>query len=102
MTTPEPHSPNPENSTQESASHNALEAAGIDAAAMSYPHNPDFDNGRWFPTWRPYGGDLDRDPVGINEYLPPAKSVLSATVQPIHRSAPRTIPHSEPAPHPVM
>ena len=76
MTTPEPHSPNPENSTQESASHNALEAAGIDAAAMSYPHNPDFDNGRWFPTWRPYGGDLDRDPVGINEYLPPAKSVL--------------------------
>jgi len=76
MTTPEPHSPNPENSTQESAPHNALEAAGIDAAAMSYPHNPDFDNGRWFPTWRPYGGDLDRDPVGINEYLPPAKSVL--------------------------
>src|SRR5699024_1165474 len=76
MTTPEPNSPNPENSTQESASHNALEAAGIDAAATSYPHNPDFDNGRWFPTWRPYGGDLDRDPVGINEYLPPAKSVL--------------------------
>ena len=76
MTTPEPHSAKPENSTQESASHNALEAAGIDAAAMSYPHNPDFDNGRWFPTWRPYSGDLDRDPVGINEYLPPAKSVL--------------------------
>ena len=76
MTTPEPHSPNPENSTQESASHNALEAAGIDAAAMSYPHNPDFDNGRWFPTWRPYKGNLDRDPVGINEYVPPGKSVL--------------------------
>ncbi len=76
MTTPEPHSPNPENSTQESASHNALEAAGIDAAATSYPHNPDFDNGRWFPTWRPYKGNLDRDPVGINEYVPPGKSVL--------------------------
>ena len=76
MTTPEPHSPNPENSSPKPAPHNALEAAGIDAAAVSYPHNPDFDNGRWFPTWRPYGGDLDRDPVGINEYLPPAKSVL--------------------------
>ena len=76
MTTPEPHSVKPENSNQKAAPHNALEAAGIDAAAVSYPHNPDFDNGRWFPTWRPYSGDLDRDPVGINEYLPPAKSVL--------------------------
>ena len=76
MTTPEPHSVKPENSNQEAAPHNALEAAGIDAAAVTYPHNPDFDNGRWFPTWRPYSGDLDRDPVGINEYLPPAKSVL--------------------------
>ena len=76
MTTPEPHSVKPENSNQKAAPHNALEAAGIDAAAVSYPYNPDFDNGRWFPTWRPYSGDLDRDPVGINEYLPPAKSVL--------------------------
>ncbi|KAA0914448.1 solute carrier family 23 protein [Psychrobacter sp. ANT_WB68] len=76
MTTPEPHASKSENKTQVPAAHNALEAAGIDAAAVSYPHNPDFDNGRWFPTWRPYGGDLDRDPVGINEYLPPAKSVL--------------------------
>src|SRR5690606_28321128 len=74
MTTPEPHFPAPESNHPEP--HNALAAAGIDTAAVSYPHNPDFDNGRWFPTWRPYGGDLDRDPVGINEYLPPAKSVL--------------------------
>lgn len=37
---------------------------------------PDFDNGRWFPTWRSFSGDLDKNPVGINEYLPPSKSVL--------------------------
>lgn len=49
---------------------------GLEAAAISPPYNPDFENGRWFPTWRPYQGDLDRDPVGINEYLPPSKSVL--------------------------
>ena len=55
MTTPEPHSPAPESNHPEP--HNALAAAGIDTAAVSYPHNPDFDNGRWFPTWRPYGGD---------------------------------------------
>ena len=74
MTTPEPHSPAPESNHPEP--HNALAAAGIDTAAVSYPHNPDFDNGRWFPTWRPYKGNLDRDPVGINEYVPPGKSVL--------------------------
>lgn len=49
---------------------------GLEAAAISPPYNTDFENGRWFPTWRPYQGDLDRDPVGINEYLPPSKSVL--------------------------
>ena len=65
-----------DNSAQNQSAHNALEAAGIDSAAISYPHNPDFENGRWFPTWRPYKGDLDRDPVGINDYLPPSKSVL--------------------------
>lgn len=37
---------------------------------------PDFDNDRWFPTWRSFSGDLDKNPVGINEYLPPSKSVL--------------------------
>ena len=74
MTTPEPHSPAPESNHPEP--HNALAAAGIDTAAVSYSHNPDFDNGRWFPTWRPYKGNLDRDPVGINEYVPPGKSVL--------------------------
>ena len=74
MTTPEPHFPAPESNHPEP--HNALAAAGIDTAAVSYPHNPDFDNGRWFPTWRPYKGNLDRDPVGINEYVPPGKSVL--------------------------
>ncbi|WP_300407681.1 solute carrier family 23 protein, partial [uncultured Psychrobacter sp.] len=43
---------------------------------MTIPHHPDFDNGKWFPTWRPFQGDLDRNPVGINEYLPPSKSIL--------------------------
>ena len=28
-----------------------------DTAAMRLPHNPDFDNGRWFPTWRSYQGE---------------------------------------------
>ncbi|WP_435948978.1 solute carrier family 23 protein [Psychrobacter sp. DM8] len=55
---------------------NALTAAGIDPKAMQLIDNPDFDNGRWFPTWRAYKGNLDVDPVGINEYLPPSKSVL--------------------------
>ena len=57
-------------------SSNALHNAGIDTATMSYPDNPDFENGRWFPTWRPFKGDLDRNPVGIHEYLPPSKSML--------------------------
>lgn len=65
-----------ETGAQEPLDQNALEAAGIGSAAINYPKNPDFNNGRWFPTWRPYQGNLDRDPVGINEYLPPSKSVL--------------------------
>lgn len=65
-----------EHSAQDQSAHNEVEAASADSAATSYPHNPDFDNGLWFPTWQPYKGDLDRDPVGINEYLPPAKSIL--------------------------
>lgn len=65
-----------ENSAKNQSAHNALEAAGIDSASSTYSHNPDFENGRWFPTWQPYKGNLDRDPVGINEYLPPSKSVL--------------------------
>ena len=72
--------PAPENSSQSNSTENdsktALETAGIDTAAMSYPNNPDFENGRWFPTWQPFKGDLDRNPVGINEYLPPSKSLL--------------------------
>ncbi len=73
----------PENSFQsekisqvEPLSPTALDAAGIDSATMSLPYDPDFENGRWFPTWRPFKGDLDRTPVGINEYLPPSKSML--------------------------
>ena len=46
-----------DNSAQDQSAQNALEAAGIDSAAVSYPHNPDFENGRWFPTWRPYKGN---------------------------------------------
>lgn len=68
--------PPSEQPTQTSSEHNALEAAGIETNAMTIPHNPDFDNGKWFPTWRPFQGDLDRHPVGINEYLPPSKSIL--------------------------
>ena len=60
----------------ENTSQTTLTAAGSDATTPSHPHNPDFDNGQWFPTWRPFKGDLDRNPVGINEYLPPAKSIL--------------------------
>ncbi|WP_348654376.1 solute carrier family 23 protein [uncultured Psychrobacter sp.] len=68
--------PPSEQPTQTSSEHNALEAAGIETNTMTIPHNPDFDNGKWFPTWRPFQGDLDRNPVGINEYLPPSKSIL--------------------------
>ncbi|MGM8871733.1 solute carrier family 23 protein [Psychrobacter sp. 2Y5] len=68
--------PPSEQSSQTSSEHNALEAAGIETNAMTLPHNPDFNNGKWFPTWRPFQGDLDRNPVGINEYLPPSKSIL--------------------------
>lgn len=55
---------------------NALHNAGISSAKRQYTDNPDFENGRWFPTWRPFKGDIDRNPVGINEYLPPSKSLL--------------------------
>ncbi len=55
---------------------NALQNAGISSAKRQYTDNPDFENGRWFPTWRPFKGDIDRNPVGINEYLPPSKSLL--------------------------
>lgn len=30
----------------------------------------------WFPQWRPYDGNIDARPVGTNEYLPPAQSVV--------------------------
>ena len=30
----------------------------------------------WFPKWRPYGGSIDARPVGTNEYLPPAQTVV--------------------------
>ena len=30
----------------------------------------------WFPKWRPYEGKIDTHPVGTNEYLPPAQSVV--------------------------
>ena len=70
------HSSASDNSAQDQSTQNALESAGIDSTAINYPPNPDFENGRWFPTWRPYKGDLDRDPVGINDYLPPSKSIL--------------------------
>lgn len=68
--------PPSEQPTQTSSEHNALEAAGIETNTMTIPHHPDFDNGKWFPTWRPFQGDLDRNPVGINEYLSPSKSIL--------------------------
>lgn len=45
-------------------------------APPKFKHNPDFNNGKWFPTWRPFKGDLDQHSVAINEYLPPGKSVM--------------------------
>lgn len=30
----------------------------------------------WFPKWRPYQGDINLRPVGTNEYLPPAQSII--------------------------
>ena len=30
----------------------------------------------WFPKWRPYQGNIDASPVGTNEYLPAAQSVI--------------------------
>ena len=30
----------------------------------------------WFPKWRPYTGDINSQPVGTNEYLPPAQSAV--------------------------
>lgn len=54
----------------------ALVAAGIEAQTLHLSDNSDFENGRWFPTWRAFQGDLNTSPVGINEYLSPSKSVL--------------------------
>ena len=39
-------------------------------------YDPDFDNGEWFPRWRPFQGDLDTQAVAINEYLPASKSMI--------------------------
>ena len=54
--------------------------AAVSASATEhqgrYGHDPDFDNGEWFPKWRPFQGDLDTQAVAINEYLPASKSVL--------------------------
>ncbi|MDY6487656.1 solute carrier family 23 protein [Acinetobacter faecalis] len=30
----------------------------------------------WFPKWRAYEGSIDARPVGTNEYLPPAQSIV--------------------------
>lgn len=57
------------------ASHSSSADLSSEPKAVSSP-DPDFDNGRWFPTWRPFSGNIDKNPVGINEYLPPSKSVL--------------------------
>lgn len=82
MTPPSEHSSSSKavdsHSSNESSNNepNALHNAGISSAKRQYTDNPDFENGRWFPTWRPFKGDIDRNPVGINEYLPPSKSLL--------------------------
>jgi len=44
--------------------------------APLYEYDPDFSNGKWFPNWKPFQGDLDQHAVAINEYLPPGKSVM--------------------------
>lgn len=30
----------------------------------------------WFPKWQPYQGNIDRDPVATNEYLPAGQSIV--------------------------
>lgn len=45
---------------------------------LNIEHNPDFDNGRWFPNWKKYQGNLATDPVAINDKLPMSSSVLLA------------------------
>ncbi len=47
-------------------------------------HKDFVNNGKWFPKWKAYQGDLDGthdandtvEPVHINEYLPAGKSIL--------------------------
>lgn len=51
-------------------------SAGTSAHSTAYVRDPDFDNGEWFPRWKPFRGDLDTQAVAINEYLPASKSVL--------------------------
>ncbi len=46
--------------------------------SQSSQNNPEFDNGRWFPTWRNYQGNLATDPVAINDKLPIFSSMLLA------------------------
>ncbi|WP_131668880.1 solute carrier family 23 protein [Psychrobacter pygoscelis] len=50
--------------------------SSLQSARPLTEYNPDFENGEWFPTWRPFQGDLDTHAVAINEYLPAGKSVL--------------------------
>lgn len=59
-----------------SANSQSIDNSAIDNSAVENPAWRDFENGKWFPTWRAFGGDLDKEAVAINEYLTPSKSVL--------------------------
>ena len=51
-------------------------APSSETPAPLYEYDPDFSNGKWFPNWKPFQGDLDQHSVAINEYLPAGKSVM--------------------------
>lgn len=50
----------------------------VDKIKANPDFDPNFENGKWFPTWRAYQGNLETDPVAINETLPASSSVLLA------------------------
>lgn len=50
----------------------------VDNIKANPDFDPNFENGKWFPTWRAYQGNLETDPVAINETLPASSSVLLA------------------------
>ena len=42
-------------------------APSSETPAPLYEYDPDFSNGKWFPNWKPFQGDLDQHSVAIND-----------------------------------